>query len=92
MVAYVVVRCGCVCVVGEGVGPNHRGLLFHGILGALLVHTALPGWSEKTSSARTYDELPANAKAYIRRIEHLMQIPVTWVGIGASRASMLPTW
>jgi adenylosuccinate synthase len=53
---------------------------------------ALPGWSRNTKGCATFEDLPGAAQAYVRRIEQLMGIPITWVGIGASRASMLTTF
>ena len=32
------------------------------------VYESMPGWSEKTIGATSYDQLPENAKAYIKRI------------------------
>ena len=32
----------------------------------------VPGWSESTIGAKSLDELPANARAYIKRIEEVV--------------------
>ena len=48
----------------------------------------LPGWSEDISACRNIDELPQNAQRYLRRIEQLTGIPVSWVGVGAGREDM----
>lgn len=44
-----------------------------------------PGWREDISSCKSYDELPANAKSYIQRIEHLTDTPVKLVSVGKQR-------
>lgn len=49
----------------------------------------LPGWTEDTSSTRVVDDLPENARAYIRRIESLVGVPVTYVGVGPHRDQLI---
>ncbi len=49
------------------------------------VYEELPGWSEKTFGLQSVDELPANAKAYIKRIEELTGVPVDIVSTGPDR-------
>jgi adenylosuccinate synthase len=38
------------------------------------------------------NDLPENALNYINAIEQLCGIPVSWVGVGASRGAMLKAW
>ena len=45
----------------------------------------LPGWSETTAGAKSYDSLPVNAKAYVRRIEELVGVPVDILSTGPDR-------
>jgi len=45
----------------------------------------MPGWTESTVGAKSMDELPANARAYIKRIEELVGIPVDMVSTGPDR-------
>ncbi|CAH3128941.1 adenylosuccinate synthetase isozyme 2 [Pocillopora verrucosa] len=52
-------------------------------------YITLPGWMTSIEQCRTFDELPANAQAYIRKIEQITQIPVQWVGVGKSRDAMV---
>ncbi|MGC8667183.1 MAG: adenylosuccinate synthase [Chthonomonadales bacterium] len=49
------------------------------------VYEELPGWSEDISGARRLDELPPNARAYIRRVEELVEVPVVSVSVGPHR-------
>ena len=49
----------------------------------------LPGWQHSTKDARTLDELPANARAYIETISAWAQVPVRWVSVGAERKSII---
>jgi adenylosuccinate synthase len=49
------------------------------------VYEEMPGWKESTVGAKSMDELPANARAYIKRIEELVGIPVDMVSTGPDR-------
>ncbi len=49
------------------------------------VYEQLPGWTESTSGARSLEDLPANARAYIRFIEQAVEAPVDIVSTGAAR-------
>lgn len=45
----------------------------------------IPGWHESTAGIRDYDQLPANAKRYISRIEELVGVPVHILSTGPDR-------
>jgi len=49
------------------------------------VYDELPGWTEDISGVTRFDDLPSNAKRYIRHIEKLAGIPVRFVSVGPSR-------
>ncbi len=49
------------------------------------VYEALPGWKEEISDCRCYEDLPPNAKAYLRRISELVGQPVGMVSVGPER-------
>jgi adenylosuccinate synthase len=49
----------------------------------------LPGWGESTVGLRSYDALPANAKAYLTRIEELCERSVDIVSTGPDRAETI---
>lgn len=52
-------------------------------------YKTLPGWSEDITKVTKYQDLPANAKAYLSYIEEFLDVPVKWVGVGPGRESML---
>jgi len=52
------------------------------------VYEELPGWRE-TSDARTIDELPAEARAFLARIEQVTGAPVSMVGVGREREALI---
>jgi adenylosuccinate synthase len=49
------------------------------------VYEELPGWQQSTLGVQSLDELPENARAYIRRIEETTGAPVDIVSTGADR-------
>ena len=49
------------------------------------VYESLPGWSDSTVGAQTIDALPANARAYLQRIEKLTGAPIAMVSTGPDR-------
>ncbi|ROI08887.1 adenylosuccinate synthase [Chryseobacterium sp. H3056] len=50
------------------------------------IYEELEGWDEDISHARTYDELPNNAKKYIEFIEDYLGINVYLVSVGPERS------
>ena len=52
---------------------------------AVPIYETLPGWSGTTRGARSYGELPAEAIKYVRRIEELIEAPVTLLSNGPER-------
>ena len=45
----------------------------------------LPGWSEDISGVRKIDDLPQNAKNYLKRIEELTETPINIISVGPGR-------
>lgn len=53
------------------------------------IYEEMPGWHESTADLTSFDQLPANALAYIRRIEALLGIPVDILSTGPERDSTM---
>ena len=49
----------------------------------------LPGWTEDLSQAKTYEQLPQNARNYIEKIEELIGCKSSAIGIGYNRHEMI---
>lgn len=45
----------------------------------------IPGWSDSTVGVREYEQLPANARAYLRRIEEICGVPIDLISTGPGR-------
>jgi adenylosuccinate synthase len=54
------------------------------------IYETLPGWSS-TSGARVFDDLPPAARAFLRRIETLVGVPISIVGVGRAREALIST-
>jgi adenylosuccinate synthase len=53
------------------------------------VYESLPGWKESTVGVQSFDALPANARAYLRRIEALTGVPIAMVSTGPDRTETI---
>jgi len=49
------------------------------------VYETMPGWSETTVGATSIEDLPENAKSYIKRIEEVTGVPIDIVSTGPDR-------
>ncbi|MBS5939931.1 adenylosuccinate synthase [Clostridium sp.] len=49
------------------------------------IYEEFEGWGEEVAEARSYDELPLNAKKYLQRIEELTGTKISIVGVGPRR-------
>ena len=49
------------------------------------VYEEFPGWKADISSARSVDELPGEAKNYIKRLEEIMEVPFSIISVGPMR-------
>ena len=52
---------------------------------SLPVYEEMPGWQEPTNGIKSYPQLPTNAKAYLERIEELIESKITIVSVGRDR-------
>lgn len=53
------------------------------------VYETMPGWTEDLSGIRRYEDLPANTRAYIERIERDLAVPATFLSVGPERESLI---
>ena len=52
-------------------------------------YETLPGFDEDITQAKSFDELPTAARAYVLRLEEILQTPISMVGTGPSREQTL---
>jgi adenylosuccinate synthase len=74
------------------VGYKHKGRLLEGFPASLKVlaevepiYEEMDGWTEATTSARTYDQLPVNARRYVERITAITGVKFSIISIGPKR-------
>ncbi len=53
------------------------------------VYEEMPGWQENTFGIQSMDQLPANAIAYIHRLESLVKAPVDIISTGPDRVETI---
>ena len=49
------------------------------------VYEELPGWKEDISSAKELDQLPPEARDYLKRIEEITEVPFSIISVGPTR-------
>lgn len=52
-------------------------------------YETVPGWKSDISLCKSYEELPDTCKDYLKRVEELVEIPISWIGVGPDRDQML---
>jgi len=53
------------------------------------IYQSVPGWREDISKTRSFDELPVNARNYVKMIEGAIGVPVKWIGVGPEREATI---
>lgn len=53
------------------------------------VYETLPGWNASTEEARSLEELPSNAQAYLQRLEEVSEVPISLVSVSPKRESFI---
>jgi len=72
-----------VCTGYEGQGAG--GFSADSISNITPVYEDLSGWTETTVGAKTLEELPANARAYIKYVEQKLGVPIDIISTGPDR-------
>jgi adenylosuccinate synthase len=53
------------------------------------VYDTLPGWEGNLRDARSFEDLPANAQNYVKRVEEITGKPLTILGVGPKRSQTI---
>ena len=56
---------------------------------AEVVYETFPGWTQDISKCTSFEQLPAEAQAYVLRVEQLLDVKIRWIGVGGDRADMI---
>jgi adenylosuccinate synthase len=78
------------------VGYSHNGQRLEGFPANLdilaevdVIYETLPGWKKPTTGAKTFYDLPHQARSYIEYIEKFIGVKIKWIGVGPARDHMI---
>ncbi len=75
----------CVAYEVDGKRTDEMPMTQTDVHHAVPVYEELPGWWEDLSRCRTLDELPANARSYVARLEEHCGARISAIGVGPGR-------
>jgi adenylosuccinate synthase len=75
----------CVAYDVEGVRHDEMPMSQSDFHHAQPIYEELPGWWEDISGCRSFEELPANCRAYVERLEELIGARISVIGVGPGR-------
>ncbi len=79
----------CLCTGYEGVESASGDFPGRSLRDARPVYETLPGWSGSVRGCERREQLPPEARAYLDRIEEVLDVPIVYVGLGAERGHSL---
>ena len=53
------------------------------------IYKTLPGWKEDISNILNYEDLPENAKNYVKEIEKALEVNVSMVSVGPDHSQTI---
>ncbi|MGT2930455.1 adenylosuccinate synthase [Streptococcus dentasini] len=75
----------CVAYDLDGQRINHYPASLEQLKRCQPIYEELPGWSEDITDCRSLDELPENARNYVRRIGELVGVRISTFSVGPDR-------
>ncbi|KGH46131.1 adenylosuccinate synthetase [Modestobacter caceresii] len=75
----------CVAYDVDGVRHDEMPMTQTDFHHAKPIYEEMPGWFEDITACRRFEDLPANAQAYVRRLEELSGARVSVIGVGPGR-------
>ncbi|KAL8689109.1 MAG: hypothetical protein Q9218_005144 [Villophora microphyllina] len=54
-----------------------------------VVYQELPGWEASSTGAKTFEDLPTNARQYVDFVEKFVGIKIKYIGTGVAREAMI---
>jgi adenylosuccinate synthase len=75
----------CVGYDFQGERINARPASLNKLAECTPIYEELPGWQDDISSARELDQLPSQARDYLKRIEDLTEVPLSIISVGPMR-------
>ena len=53
------------------------------------IYDTVPGWNEDLSAIRRFEDLPETTRNYVRKIESIVGVPISMLGIGPQRDQVI---
>jgi adenylosuccinate synthase len=75
----------CVAYDVDGERVDHMPMTQTGFHHARPIYEEMPGWWEDISGAKTFEDLPKNARDYVLRLEELSGARISCIGVGPGR-------
>ncbi len=75
----------CVAYDVDGVRHDEMPMTQTDFHHARPIYEELPGWWEDITAARTFEDLPPNAQAYVLALEDMLHKPISLIGVGPDR-------
>jgi adenylosuccinate synthase len=79
----------CVAYDVNGVRHDEMPLTQSDFHHAVPIYETLPGWKQDITGARTFDELPENARRFVEFVEDRIRAPISVVGVGPGRDEVI---
>ncbi len=79
----------CVAYDVDGVRHDEMPMTQSEFARATPIYESFPGWWEDISGCREFEDLPANAQAYVRTLEEMSGTRIWGVGVGPGREQTL---
>lgn len=54
-----------------------------------VIYKTLPGWNTPTTGAKTFQDLPENAREYVNFIQDFVGVKIKYIGTGPAREDMI---
>jgi adenylosuccinate synthase len=79
----------CVAYDVEGVRVEEVPVSQSDFHHAVPIYEEFPGWTEDITGARSFDDLPANAQAYVLAVEAMSGARISAIGVGPGRDAIV---
>ena len=53
------------------------------------IYEEMPGWQSNSENVTSFEDLPKNAKAYIKRLEVILEVPIHLISTGPEREALI---
>jgi adenylosuccinate synthase len=77
---------------GKALQPGQMPGSIYQLSKVRIEYESMPGWKEDISGARSLAELPEAAQKYLARVSELLQLPISYIGVGPGRNDMIKVY